>query len=300
MKRRFLSLLTIAAMTLTYSSVVNADNTDSSEKVIVQPAKSVDVAESTTIYKPSVANQATKVTTIDVSGIDKESGEITDESQFKKSLLKFFNTNPQKYAKSIEDIDAIVGNIKNKNLNQNANSGSVAQASTLDGEVTPYTIVFEGWSTEPHITLSQDRVTYSTSWVTEDNYRSSVPITVTYTKTLSTNATLGFSGSGLIKSKLGFTASFGVTQTSTIAQGATVPGWTAWGYRPYIKYHLDEWEGIYYYIDSTGGIVQTIEGPVTGSNKTLITKSNEYWSRTNTTQSLTATTPTPPTGVPNV
>ncbi|AIQ14430.1 hypothetical protein [Paenibacillus durus] len=240
-----------------------------------------------------------KVAKIDVKGVDKETGSIINEEQFKKSLLNFFNSSPEKYSGSIKEIDSIVNNYKAAQSGKSTNNNQKEVAPSF-GEISPSYIVGQGWSTDPHVTFSQDRVTYSMSWITEDNYRSSVPITATYTKTLKTSATLGFTGSNLIQSKLGFSAAFNVEQTTTITQGANVPAWTVWGMRPYIKYNLEEWEGIYYYIDSTGGIVQVIEGPVTGTNKKLITKSNEYWSRTNTTHDLNATTPTPSTGAPNV
>ncbi|RAP75120.1 hypothetical protein [Paenibacillus montanisoli] len=278
-KKLFSSIMVpVFALTL-MASVVSAKGPDRP----AQKPESIDLVESEIHYAPSIANQGQTRTTIPVQGVDKK-------KQYKKSLLDFFTSNP-KYSESISQIDTIV--------NQAIVSES-ANTASADGEITPYVIVGQGWTKAPYVTFSQNRVTYATSWIPEDNYRSNVPVTVSYTKTMTISATLGFSGSGLIKDKMGFQVSAGVNQTTSITQGATIPSWTVWGKRPYIKYRLEEWAGIYYYIDSTGGIVQVIEGPVTGTNKVLITKSTEYWTRTNTAESTTATTPTPPTGPPNV
>ncbi|MEC0110727.1 hypothetical protein P4H27_27585 [Paenibacillus taichungensis] len=255
-----------------------------------QQIRDLTVIESSQIFDDTTLLSG-KSTIIPVKGVDKETGEITNRGAYTQSLLKFFNSDPQKYAGSIIDIDAIV---ESATL---AASQSIANKS--NGEISPSAIVGQGWSKAPVITSSKDLITYSTSWITEDNYRSSVPITATYTKTLTTSVSLGFTGANVIKDKMGFNATFNETQTSTIAQGATVPGWTVWGTRPYIKWTEENWTGTYYYIDSTGGIVQVIEGPVSGTNKKLRTKSNEYWSRENTSKSTSATTPAPPTGVPN-
>ncbi|QWU16194.1 hypothetical protein SAMN04487895_11435 [Paenibacillus sophorae] len=99
MKKRLLSLFFVAALTLTLSGVVNAANSESQ----AQPSKSVDIVESTNYYTPSIANEPTKVTKIDVKGVDKETGSIINEDQFKKSLLNFFNSNPEKYSTSIKE-----------------------------------------------------------------------------------------------------------------------------------------------------------------------------------------------------
>ncbi|WP_339257516.1 hypothetical protein MKZ12_25980 [Paenibacillus sp. FSL R5-0713] len=287
MKKILISSIVISSLLLgSEVASISAQNVENE----AQQLKDLTIIESSQIFDQTTL-MSEKVTTIPIRGVDKETGEITNRAAYAQSLLKFFNSDPQKYGDSIRDIDTIVENAV-ITTSQNI-------SNTKNGDISPSAIVGQGWSKEPAITSSKDLITYSTTWITEDNYRSSVPITATYTKKLTTSVSLGFTGANVIKNKMGFNATFSATQESTIAQGATVPGWTVWGTRPYIKWTEENWTGTYYYIDSTGGIVQVIEGPVSGINKKLRTKSNEYWSRENSSKNSSATTPAPPTGAPS-
>ncbi|MEK4509734.1 hypothetical protein [Paenibacillus sp. FSL K6-2524] len=268
----------------------------SEEKVQVVSSKTVDELESSTIYEdaPTTSGLIRVEKVVDLEGVDKSTGKIIDKETFRNSLLKFYNTDKVKYSENIKNINSTIDKIMS--------SDTQSRATTQD--ITPFyadgQVVGRGWSKEPKLTSSENRVTFNRDWVTEDNYRSAVAITVSYTKTLKISRDIGFEGAVEIKNKFGFSASASVEQTSTISQGANVPAWTAWGYRPYIKYKLDQYSGEYYLMIYAGGAINTYYYTKTGSNYSLITKSNEYWSRINTSQSLTATTPTPPTGAPNV
>lgn len=286
--------LFVAGLIISSSSVFA-----SAEQVQVETSRTVDVLESSTIYQdaPTTPGLVRVEKVAELEGVDKSTGKIIDKEAFKNSLLKYFRTDKEKYSDNIKNINTIVDRLMNgdtKSIQQNATS-SVITPSYYDGQV-----VMEGWSKEPTVTSSENRVRYQTSWITEDNYRSSVPITATYTKTLKVTMSIGFEGAVEIKNKFNFKASETIEQTSTISQGATVPAWTVWGTRPYIKYRLENYSGEYCLTIFAGGSLNNYYYTKTGTNYILQTKSNEYWSQTNTSKSTNATTPTPPTGAPNV
>ncbi|WP_212937880.1 hypothetical protein [Paenibacillus antibioticophila] len=268
----------------------------SAEKMYVDKSKVVDILESSTVYHDAPTTSGlVRVEKIDnLAGVDKSTGKIFDKKAFKDSLLKYYSSDKVKYSENIKNIDKTIESL----LSSKSNS------SKINSEIVPFysdgQVIMQGWSKEAKLISSENRVTYKTSWITEDNYRSSVPITATYTKTSSVSKSIGFEGDAEIKAKFGFTASATVSQSTTISQGADVPAWTVWGTRPYIKYKLEKYSGEYYYTIFAGGSLNTYYYNKTGENYILITKSNEYWSRTNTSKSTTATTPTPPTGAPNV
>ncbi|TDL48441.1 hypothetical protein E2R60_26440 [Paenibacillus dendritiformis] len=281
-KALFLFLMSVMAL----GSTVLAK----SEKVQVVDPKPVTMLESSTIYRESPpSDKLVRVEKVaDLRGIDKLTGEVINEQALKESLLEYYNLDRNNHIEDIQNIDSIVSKIKTSNKNFRNVSPMYS-----DGQV-----VKEGWSKEPKLTSSQYYLHYSTSWITEDNYRSDVEITATYTQTLKVSYNMGFTGAVEIKNKFGFSASTGVEQTSTISKGAKVPAWTVWGTRPYIKYRTDNYSGEYVVTIYAGGSLNNYYYTKTGSNNVLLTKSNEYWSRQNTSKNTSATTPSPPTGAP--
>ncbi|RJG23704.1 hypothetical protein [Paenibacillus thiaminolyticus] len=281
-KALFLLLMSVMAL----GSTVLAE----SGKVKIIDPKPITMLESSTIYRESPpSDKLVRVEKVaDLRGIDKLTGEVINEQALKESLLEYYNSDRNNHIEDIQNVDSIVAKIKTSNKNFR----NVASMYS-DGQV-----VKEGWSKEPKLTSSQYYLHYSTSWITEDNYRSDVEITATYTQTLKVSYNMGFTGAVEIKNKFGFSTSKGVEQTSTISKGATVPAWTVWGTRPYIKYRTDNYSGEYVLTIYAGGSLNNYYYTKTGSNNVLLTKSNEYWSRQNTSKSTSARTPSPPTGAP--
>lgn len=278
---------TIASFSLTGTALADAKN-----YIEITPHNVTIQESSNNLYSDAVSNadndRAVRIEKVaELSGVDKQTGKISDEALFKKSLLEFFNTDPVKYESSIKNIDSIIANISSNNVKSS-------------GVITPTQVIMEGWSKEPTLRSSTNYVTYTTNWITEDNYRSSVPIKATYTKSLKTTQSLGFNGASEIKSKFGFSASYSVEQSASITQGVDVPAWTVWGTRPYIKFRTDTYQGEYYLTIFNGSYIETVYYDKTGSNNVLLTRSNEYWSRENSSKNTSATTPAPPTGAPNV
>lgn len=292
MKRYSLALI----VCLLFVVPTSAFAVDTPEWIENSQKTQVDVLESSETFEvPSLNYEISRVPekVWELKGYDNISGKVVDKEKYKESLLEFFDTDPVKYAESRRIIDSIVNEALDSKRNNNLD---------LPRDISPQSMVIiaQGWKTKPFTTSTNNYVTYATSWITEDNYRSSVPITVNYTKKTTVSASLGFTGPDVLKKYLGVSGSFDVVQESTISQGATVPAWTAWGYRPYIKWKETNWKGTYYITYSAAGRIYTIDEEQTGTNKDLLTKSNEYKSYTNSSKNTNATTPSFPTTKPNV
>mgnify|MGYP000624800305 CR=1 FL=1 len=113
---------------------------------------------------------------------------------------------------------------------------------------------------------------------------------------------IGFTGDSLIKNKLGFTAAYKTSQTASISTSTVVPAWTVWCLRPYIVWRKYDYIGVWRTEthDPIHGTTTYSDRAVYGSNVEKRVSNNEAWSATNTAKSTTATTPLPPSGVPNV
>ena len=156
------------------------------------------------------------------------------------------------------------------------------------------------WSTAPYITSTEEWISWS-SWVSENNYNSSVPITVSTTVTSTTTTTLGFSGTGEMKVAISASAEYSKSYSTSITQGATVPGWTFWGRRPYIEFNKEYWTGYYtekYYDLARGGWTYYTKRE-DGVNKVLQNAATEYRTYTNYSKTY-STPPSLPTGQPQV
>ena len=161
------------------------------------------------------------------------------------------------------------------------------------------------WYIEPYVKTSTKMVVYATSWIGIDAYRSSVGMTKGKTETKTIKFSLGYTGDKEIKNfnnKL--TASFESSTTTTVSESQTCPAWTTMNWRPYALYWKDEYYGkmkITTIIPYTGGVYENVwYEEFTGTDKRLITDTTEVWSRVNSAHNVNATTPTPPTGAPNV
>jgi len=81
-----------------------------------------------------------------------------------------------------------------------------------------------------------------------------------------------------------------------------VPAWTIWDIRPYITWvqydYLGAWT-VETYNPITGNTTYS-NSSKTGTNIVKRVGNNEAWSATNTAKNVNATSPLPPTGVPNV
>ena len=165
---------------------------------------------------------------------------------------------------------------------------------------------FPEWYITPYVTSSVLWVTYSTSWIGIDAYRSSVGMTKGNTETKTINYTLGFSGSAEIKSfKPSLTFSYNTSYTTTISSSQTCPAWTTMNWRPYSTWYLDEYYGkmkITTIIPLPGGgVYQNVwYDDHTGTDRRIVTETTELWSRVNTAQNINAPTPQPPTTAPPV
>jgi len=249
-------------------------------------------------------------------GFTDKNGDIAniDPDKIKQALLSRWSKDPDKYEDSIKNIDEITEKFveqleREKSEQGNVNSIQNRDANAID-EITDVTIAASGipiccyvtsyWDTgHPYKVSTQNRVTWN-SWILEDNYRSSVPINVSYAKTSKVTASLGFTGAAEIKAKLSFSASFTVEQSATFTVGTAIPAWTAWAYRPYIKYTVDTWKGTmfyeYYSIPDLAWVYTYRY--YDGENRIQTVKANEYWSRYNSTNNTSASTPALPTTQP--
>lgn len=161
------------------------------------------------------------------------------------------------------------------------------------------------WYIKPYIKKTTRMVTYATSWIGIDAYRSSVGMTKGRSETKSITFSLGYTGSKEIKSvKNELKASFNHTSSVTVSESQTCPGWTTMNWRPYTLYD----EQIYYgkmkvttIMPIVGGVYENVwYDELEGVNKQLVLDTHEVWSRENTTRNVNALTPQPPTGKPQV
>ncbi|MEC0123454.1 hypothetical protein [Paenibacillus pabuli] len=295
--------LSILSLALSFSAV----NVGYAAELTSSVVQTVDAKQITEVLSEKI-NEPTQALSSFSSGLKKvgqledngwydETTKEIDSQKLREAYLNFFNSDPIKYADSIKDVDILVENTIASTTNS-AQSSLVSPSSVA--AVNSLVKLYGSWKSGPSVTKSTNMVTYTNNWLTEDNYRSSVPIKVSSTKRTKISATLGFSGSIEVKNKFGFSGSFTAEQETTVSQGADVPGWTAWGYRPYIRWIEDSYSGVYTttYTVVPGGSIFTEDTTETGVNKRLSVKSNEYWSVVNTNKSTSASTPLPPSGAP--
>lgn len=276
------SVIMCLVLLLAISSTVFA--TDVNKKA----PKDIDLLESEITYDvPDY--KGVVVEEFEPKGYDKEKKEIVDKDAFKESMLEYFNMNKEIHAESINNIDSIIDGIE-ANLSTKATDEIGIQSQ----------VIREGWSITPYVKSSQNRVRYTEGWLVEDNYRSSVPITVSTTRTSTISQTIGYSGDASIRVKFGFSNTSSTTQTATVTHGAEVSAWTAWGTRPYIRFRIDNYYGQWYktFFSQSTGMTTTRYYDRTGTNTVLRSRANEYWSRTNTTKNRSASTPRPPASAP--
>ncbi len=198
-----------------------------------------------------------------------------------------------------------IDNIKySKKTSISSDSSAETDSSIASAPIYDIRRVTE-WVTTPYVTKTEKWVTFSSSWIGIDAYRSAVGMSKGREEEKTVTTTLGYSGDSLIKTYLGLTLEFSSSQTTTISENQTCPGWTTMNWRPYIAFYKD-----YYYGRQTSytKITDVATGKFTisdrtysdynGQNNRLITKTTEVWSRVNATQDITALTPLPPTGPP--
>lgn len=161
------------------------------------------------------------------------------------------------------------------------------------------------WQIKPYVKSTVKSVTYATSWIGIDAYRSSVGMSKGKTVTKEISGKLGFSGSTEIKKyKPSLTAEFTAKATTTVSESQTCPAWTTMNWRPYLLFWKDTYYGkmkITTIVPSGTGIYENVwYEEHTGTDKRKITSTTEVWSAQNKTHNVNATTPAPPTGAPNV
>lgn len=211
-----------------------------------------------------------------------------DKEKLKKALLERWNKEPDINKNNIANIDSIVND-------------AVAQSeSSSEGIIQPLLFDSYWWQISPYIYETKNWIAWN-NWVTENNYNSSVDVTVTTTQSSTAATSIGFTGDVDLKVKLGFSASYEQSYSSSISQGATIPKWTIWSRRPYIQYREDSYVGYYahqYYDLIRLGYVTEYTNKY-GDNNVLLNKATEYWSSTNSSHQY-STPPSPPSGQPNV
>lgn len=281
------SLLAMLVLTLILTLSIT-DGTALAGSTIDQEPKQIELIESVQEFNTPQTLESSEPTFVgklsDNGYYNEKTGEI-DKEKLKEALIEFIKENPR-FEHLLENLDSLVENIIGESAKTTASDVGI-QAVVID----------QGFrSGHPYVTRSTNMVTYSEIWLVENNYRSAVPIKVGSTRSRTTTATLGFSGSSLIKDLFKFNGTYSESQTATVTVGADVPAWTVWGYRPYIKWTNDEWQGTYYFthLDTNTGRIYDVTREERGNNRRLTQKSNEYWSQVNTAKNPNAVTPDPP------
>lgn len=275
MRRLFCGLF---ACMLCFSMSVNAQASEVKDEVIIEPM------EDAIYYDVPVATseEAVENESLLISSADIEKMTVGEFEEFLKG-----NTPLSK-----EEIEQIV---------------SYYQSEDYKNGVAPAYGIYDHpeWEIEPKVISTQKYVAYATSWIGIDAYRSSVGMTKGKTEQKTITYTLGYSGDAKIKEyKNTLSASYTNSTTTTISESQTCPAWTTMNWRPYATYWLDEYYGkmkITTIIPSAGGVYENVwYEEFSGTDRRLITDTTEVWSRENTARDKNATTPTPPTGAPNV
>ncbi|GIP25865.1 hypothetical protein J23TS9_09950 [Paenibacillus sp. J23TS9] len=273
----FLLSATFLLVPLSSSFAAEANEQSSSQK-------QVSIEESNSVKTFSAPSVAPKIDIPMDEIVDKKSNTI-DKTKLKNELSK--------QSIGSNEIDAIIAKVDSINT---------TTLKKTNGEITPfvYTVLYNDWAPgkSPVLTYDGNWYTYAIVWLAEDNYRSTIPVTISTTTSSTINESLGFSGDINIKAKFGFQASYGASQTASKSTGVTVDAWTYWATRPYIYWNKKIYQGTwkYEYIDDAG--YHLYETPNSGENRTLLTKTNDYWTRTNSAHSSTASSPIPPASMP--
>lgn len=317
MKRNAKKLLMATALVLTVSSsggsVFAADFTTNSN-TNKEYVYDVTYSEGTSRDPRDYGTTVVTVKDPTFEGIVDSKGKITipTKDDMKKRYMDKFSKNPERYEYNIDNIDQLVD--QTINIITNAKNGNTVSTDLYTNDTmstnlyTNDTVSTRGlfstsyWRIDPYVTKTTNGITYSSTWVGYDNYRSSVKTKCTYNKTSKTTKTLGFSGDSLIKDKFGFKASYDETQSASITTETSIPAWTVWDTRPYITWTQYDYFGswtVESYNPLTGNTTYTTSGK-TGTNFVKRVGNTEAWSATNSKKSTTATTPLPPTGTPNV
>lgn len=161
------------------------------------------------------------------------------------------------------------------------------------------------WYIKPYIKSSTRMVTYATTWIGIDAYRSSVGMSKGREETKQISFSLGYTGSAEIKDFSNeLSASYSHTSSTTISESQQCPAWTTMNWRPYVLWDKQVYYGkmkITTIIPSIGGVYENVwYDDHEGENKKIVTETTEVWSRVNYAQDVNATTPIPSTGAPNV
>jgi hypothetical protein len=187
---------------------------------------------------------------------------------------------------------------------------NIQEKKNTTGKMSTYSSPYyaydeDTWTSNPYISKTEKKVTYTTSWLGIDAYRSSVGMTKMKTESISVTVGVGFSGSAKIKTaNPSLSASYNHVNTTTVSESQTCPAWTTMNWRPYTVYYVDYYTGTYVtttylvYTDMSVEIVNRTTTTVTGTNTRLVTSTTELWSRYNSTFNLNLPTPLPPTGAP--
>lgn len=166
-----------------------------------------------------------------------------DEQELREKLLKEFkgDENKQQFTK---DIDEIV-NATMTGAKKPIDTASKIVDSKNFGSIK----VSEEWITDPYKYESTKYVTYRTSWLSMDNFNSSVASEFGQSKSIETTKSIGFEGSSELtaseaaKFGLKVTGSYTEKVSFTCSESYSIPAYTYWGKRTYIKWTEDKYKG---------------------------------------------------------
>ena len=285
-------LILVLIVTITFMNTIIAKASDYSMPVTSEE-KPYDLLLETITYDDNVSYNVPSSTTKIL--ISKDEIQKMSDSQLKMVLS-------QKTNMSTKDINILVKQMESQKKLLNNSIYSDTNYSTLFSGL-PITIT--SWDREPYVYLTERWVTYSTSWIGIDAYRSSVPMTKGESEYISIIYALGFSGSGEIKKFKGtLTASCDYTRTTTVSSTDTCPAWTVAMWRPYSTWYKDYYSGVLKHTVYTQVGLELHEyvyfEPVGGEDRRLIYAADEMWSRVNTSEDKYASTPVPPTSAPPI
>ncbi|MFC5402468.1 hypothetical protein [Cohnella soli] len=263
----------------------------------------VEITDYQTFAPPSIQQEKLPDSEYDplYPGLTDANGKIKniDEAKLKKGLLKHFNKHPESFKESIKNIDAVTQSYLKQLQNEKAKQENAANIGIQPMEVPICCYVTSEWQSGHPYTTSSTNYVHWQPWIIEDNWLSNLAITVSTELSTEVSRTIGFSGSADIKATLGFSAEYTENQKAVFTVGTTIPGHNIWAYRPWIKSNGKTWEGymIYHYYNLYTSSWTYTSDFKSGTNVTLTSKGNQYWSAENPSP-FTSPRPSPPSGAP--
>jgi hypothetical protein len=303
-----LPIILALSVFLSASAVWASADTDNAEVLKVTNYTASEAGAIVKFDKVKVTNEMYAHVLENNKGIDKNKAlKIAQQLaiNFEAADINAKNSNVKSNEKKIVSLGQVVDGqlkpvVQDKTLSTLSNEAVVQPMTYIPDSYT--SIISQGWTVNPYTKSHTLWVQYRISWDGLDLYKVNTAGQYMQSTSSSTSVSVGFQGTADFPSTVAGTFGLQVTAnhtaTQTISSGfvLNVSAWHKTMIRPYVYYYNDTYEGTYrYYVyNNLSQIYSYVYETRTAVNSYDIEKATRVWDRVNSTQSLTATSPVPP------